>query len=824
MQKKIVVVGGVAGGASCIARLRRQDEFADIVLFERGKYVSYANCGLPYYIGGEIAKRSSLILKTVDGLEERFDLDIHNQTEVLSIDREKKQVHVKNLKSGKEWDEPYDKLVLSPGAAPLRPPITGIDEAEHVYTLRNIPDTDIIQDRIKAGAKHATIIGGGFIGLEMAENLVHAGLKVTLVEMADQVMAPIDPEMAAEVHIELRQKGVELILSDGIDAFEDKGATIVLKSGKRLNTDMTILSIGVRPENQLAKDAGLEIGERGGIVVNDELITSDPDIYAIGDAIEVRDFVQGTPAQIPLAGPANRQGRMVANHISGRGDTYAGTLGSSVAKVFDLSVAATGNNEKTLKRLGRPYQAIHLYPSSHASYYPGSSPISLKVLYNPEDGALYGAQAVGRENIDKTIDTIATAIYAGLSVYDLANLELCYAPAHSSAKSPVNFAGYIAENIRDGMKTVGWDEIDKLVEEGAYILDIGVEPEHDSGHLPTAINIPLHELRYRLDELPKDKTIYTHCSVGLRGYIAARILQQRGYDVVNVDGGLRTYRMYKTQDDVVPIELPTPQPATEETKPAEAAKADTAKTVTPTGNTVEIDCCGLQCPGPMVQVSRSMDDLADGDKLTVSVSDPGFLRDITAWCRTTGNQLLESRQDGKNFVVDLMKGQDAVPDQGVHVNETEDALTLIVFSGDFDKVMAAFVIANGAAAMGKKVTMFFTFWGLNALRKPVKVKKDGMEKLFGMMMPEGASKLGLSKMNMGGLGTKMMRRIMRNKNVSSIEELIFEARKAGVVFIACSMSMDVMGIRQEELLDGVEIGGVGTYLGEAGSAGTNLFI
>lgn len=819
MQKKIVVVGGVAGGASCIARLRRQDEFADIVLFERGKYVSYANCGLPYYIGGTIEKRSSLILKTVDGLEERFNLDIHVQTEVLSIDREKKQVHVKNLKSGKEWDEPYDKLVLSPGAAPLRPPITGIDDAEHVYTLRNIPDTDIIQERIKEGAKHATIIGGGFIGLEMAENLVDAGLKVTLVEMAEQVMAPIDPEMAAEVHIELRQKGVELILGDGIDAFEDKGATIVLKSGKRLNTDMTILSIGVRPENQLAKDAGLEIGERGGIVVNDELLTSDPDIYAIGDAIEIRDFVQGTPAQVPLAGPANRQGRMVANHISGRGDTYPGTLGSSIAKVFDLTVASTGNNEKTLKRLGRPYQAIHLYPSSHASYYPGSSPISLKVLYNPEDGAIYGAQAVGRESIDKTIDTIATAIFAGLSVYDLANLELTYAPAYGSAKSPVNFAGYVAENIRDGMKVVGWDEIDKLVEEGAYILDISVEPEHDSGHLPTAINIPLHELRYRLDELPKDKTIYTHCSVGLRGYIAARILQQRGYDVVNVDGGLRTYRIYNSQEDVVPIELPTAKAKTEEAKPVDAPKA-----VNPTGNTVQIDCCGLQCPGPMVQVSRNMDGLADGDKLTVSVSDPGFLRDITAWCRTTGNQVLESRQEGKTFVVDLMKGQDALPDQGVHVNETDDALTLIVFSGDFDKVMAAFVIANGAAAMGKKVTMFFTFWGLNALRKPVKIKKDGMEKLFGMMMPEGASKLGLSKMNMGGLGTKMMRRIMKNKNVTSLEELIFEARKAGVLFIACSMSMDVMGIREEELLDGVEIGGVGAYLGEAGNANTNLFI
>ncbi len=815
MSQKIVVVGGVAGGASFVARMRRLNEQADIVLFEKGPYVSFANCGLPYHIGGVIENRDALFVQTAEGIATRFNVRIHENTEVVAIDRAKKEVQVTDHKNGKTWTESYDKLVLSPGAAPMRPPIEGLDNADNVFTLRNIPDTDqIIAYMTDHSVKHATVIGGGFIGLEMAENLHHAGLEVSLVEMSDQVMAPIDPELAAEVHIEMRLKGVELILGDGMAAFQNGGKKLVLQSGKEINTDMTILAIGVRPENKLAQDAGLDIGERGGIIVNQNFQTNDPDIYAIGDAIQVTDFVQNTPTQIPLAGPANRQGRLVADHIAGRDILYRGTLGTSVAKVFDLTVAATGSNEKTLKRLGQSYQAIHISPASHAGYYPGASPISLKALYDPADGRIYGAQAVGRENVDKAIDTIATAIFAGLSIYDLADLELSYAPPYGSAKAPVNFVGYVAQNIRDGLRTAEWDEVAEIVNrDDAMILDVTTPEEHAAGHLPGAVNISLDSLRDRLHELPKDKHIYIHCAVGLRGYIGARILEQHDYNVTNIDGGYRTWVHYQIQDKVEP--MPSLPNAADEPAPNEE-NSTCSHTV--------IDCCGLQCPGPLVQVNRTMSELAAGDRLTVSVSDPGFQRDVQAFCQSGGHRLISGEQDGSVMRFVIEKGAGAKDDGEAMAATKEKPLSMVVFSGDYDKVMAAFVIANGARAMGRPVSMFFTFWGLNALRKSSDVKKEGFELLFDKMMPEGAGQLGLSKMNMGGMGTKMMKQIMKNKNVSSLEELIYDARKSGVELIACSMSMDVMGIKEEELIDGVAIGGVGTYLGKAGDAATNLFI
>lgn len=547
MSKKIVIVGGVAGGASAAARLRRLDETSTIVLVERGEYISFANCGLPYYIGETIQERSKLMVQTVEGMSKRFKLDIRNLSEVISIHRENKTVSIKNLSTGEVYIESYDHLILSPGAKPIVPNIPGLDEAEDVFTLRNIPDTDQIKQYIdQRKPAEAVVVGGGFIGLEMAENLADRGVKVTLVEMANQVMAPLDYEMASIVHTHLKEKGVTLILEDGVKALSNQGKTIELSSGKKVSTDMIILSIGVRPENGLAVDAGLTIGERGGIIVNEYMQTSDESIYAIGDTVQITDYIHQSPAMIPLAGPANRQGRLVADHIYGKNVPYKGTLGTSIAKVFDLTVAATGSNEKKLKQLGLPYQAIHIHPASHAGYYPGAYPIALKLLFNPDNGQIYGAQAVGKDGVDKRMDVIATAIKGNLDVHDLTEIELSYAPPYSSAKDPVNYAGYVASNIMDGqVDTVQWHEIDDLVKAGATLIDVREPAERNAGFIEGSINIPLNDLRDRMHELPKDETIYVSCQVGLRGYLASRILAESGFQVKNLDGGWKTYAFVK---------------------------------------------------------------------------------------------------------------------------------------------------------------------------------------------------------------------------------------------------------------------------------------
>lgn len=543
MGKKILIVGGVAGGASAAARLRRLDEDSAIVLVERGEYISFANCGLPYYIGETITDRDKLMVQTVPGLSRRYVLDIRNLSEVTSILRDEKMVMIKNLITGETYTESYDYLILSPGAKPVVPDIPGLSEARNVFTLRSIPDTDRIKQYVdEVQPKEAVIVGGGFIGLEMAENLADRGVQVTVIEVANQVMAPLDYEMAAIVQSHLKEKGVRLILEDGVKEFHEGGQQIELSSGKRISTEMTLLSIGVRPESVLASDAGLPVNDRGGIQVNEYMQTADPSIYAIGDAIEVRDYVLQSQAFIPLAGPANRQGRLVADHIYGKTNGYKGTLGSSIAKVFDLTVAATGVNEKRLKQMNIPYQAIHIHPSSHAGYYPGAYPISLKLLFHPETGQIYGAQAIGADGVDKRIDVIATAIKGNLNVWDLAELELSYAPPYSSAKDPVNYAGYVAANILDGLvETVQWHEIDDLVGNGATLIDVREPKEREAGYIPGSVNIPLNDLRSRLKELPENEMLYVTCQVGLRGYLAARILAEHGFPVKNLDGGWKTY-------------------------------------------------------------------------------------------------------------------------------------------------------------------------------------------------------------------------------------------------------------------------------------------
>ncbi len=551
-KKKVVIVGGVAGGMSCAARARRLSEESEIVVFERGLYPSFANCGLPYHVGGEIKDKSKLIVQSAEALKSRHNIDVRVQHEVLSIDRGKKTVQVKNLVSDQENTESYDFLVLSPGAAPIKPPLKGIDRPGH-FTLRNIPDMERIIDWIeKNNARSALVGGGGYIGLEMAEQLQVRGLKVSIAEMAPQVMMPLDPEMAEYLHEELRAKGVDLYTDNGLDFFDEpddgaKASTVVLKDGTRIPSDVVILGLGVKAESKLAAEADLNVGPRGGIVVDEYMRTDDPSIYAIGDAIEVKDPVTGSRTQIPLAGPANRQGRLVADQIFGvKSIPYRGTQGTAALRLFELTAACTGLNEKLLQSQNIAYEVVHLHPASHASYYPGAFPIAMKLLFNSESGDILGAQAVGKDGVEKRIDVIATAMIGGLRVEQLAQLELCYAPPVGSAKDPVNLAGMIAENIQKGLlKQAQWNEVERLMAEGAIVVDVRDGAERDKhGVINQSVHIPLNDLRERAEELPKDKTLIVHCMSGQRSYYANRVLLQRGFqDVRNLSGSWKTYSM-----------------------------------------------------------------------------------------------------------------------------------------------------------------------------------------------------------------------------------------------------------------------------------------
>ncbi|WP_214844566.1 CoA-disulfide reductase [Exiguobacterium sp. s150] len=822
MSKKIVIVGGVAGGASAAARLRRLNEENQIVMFDRGEYISFANCGLPYYIGDVIQDRQKLLVQTVEGMNKRFQLDIRNLTEVTKINRAEKTVSVKHVQTGETYDESYDVLVLSPGAKPIRPNIPGIEEAEDIFTLRNIPDTDQIRSYVDDKApKHATVIGGGFIGIEMAENLRERGVDVTLVEMADQVMTPLDREMVSPVHEHMRLHGVDLQLSDGVDSFSEKGKRVHLKSGRVIETDMVVLSIGVVPESSIATEAGLETGMRGAIRVNEKMLTSDPNIYAIGDAVEVLDYIFKEPTVVPLAWPANRQGRLVADIINGREVQYNGTMGTGIAKVFDMTVASTGWNEKRLTAAGKEFEAVHVHPGSHAGYYPGSTPVSLKLLFHPTTGEIYGAQGVGMNGVDKRIDVIATAMKGGLTVLDLPDLELSYAPPFSSAKDPVNMIGYVASNVVLGdNEVVHWNEIDDLVQNGATLLDVRDESEHELGKIPGSINVPLNSLRDHLDNYSKDETIYVTCQVGLRGYLASRILRQNGFKVKNLSGGYKTWSQVRRDFDA--IEAGTK--AANETAATATEEAPPVMTNQPVGEPIFLDTCGLQCPGPILEVNKKVAELGEGETLRVLASDPGFFADIEAWAKKTGNKLVSKQFVNGRVEAILQKGNGPAAVQAGA--PAADGASMVVFSGDLDRALASFIIAQGAAAMGKDVTMFFTFWGLNVIRKPdaPEVKKQGLEKMFGMMMPSHAGELPLSNMNFGGVGQKMMKKVMSDKNVPSLDEMIKSAQEAGVKMVACTMSMDVMGIKEEELIDGIDLGGVAAYLGAAEGGNLNLFI
>ena len=680
-----------------------------------------------------------------------------------------------------------------------------------------MPDTDTIKNYVNTeNPKRAIVVGGGFIGLEMAENLYDLGIQVDVVEMANQVMAPLDFSMAAIVHRQLTDKGVGLHLEDGVSRFEEKdgGVTVHLRSGKQIATDMVLLSIGVRPETKLAKDAGLAIGERGGITVNDYMQTSDANIYALGDAVEVRHLVTGQPALIPLAGPANKQGRIVADNIVfGNKKKYPGSIGTSIAKVFDLTVAAAGANAKLLQQNNIPYISSYTHGASHAGYYPGAVPLSIKILFAPENGKLLGTQIVGFNGVDKRIEMLAQVIQRGGTVHDLAELEHAYAPPYSSAKDPVNMAGFVAENILNKKsRIIQWRELAELPADTIRI-DVRTHDEYKLGTIPGFINIPVDELREHLDELPKEKPIVVTCAVGLRGYLAYRILVQNGFKHVrNLSGGYKTWSVA-----TAPIkEIVSHKPEI----PESTSYGNSDSQI----NLLKVDACGLMCPGPVMQLKKNYEALKIGEQLQITATDQAFGKDVTSWCKMTGAELV-ALENKNGVVAATIRKQEKTASCEISRNNADNK-TLIVFSDDLDKALASFVIANGAASTGKKVTMFFTFWGLNVIKKQHKptVTKDIFGKMFGWMLPTHSGKLKLSKMNMGGAGSWMMRLIMKRKRIDSLESLIQQAIDNGVEMIACTMSMDVMGVQKEELMDNVTLGGVASYLERAEEANVNLFI
>ena len=787
---KVVIIGGGASGASCATRLRRLDENIEILILEKTNEVSIANCGLPYYCSGVIEEREKILVSTPMRFKTMFNIDVESNTEVTLINRDEKFVLTKE---GKKFH--YDKLVLSQGANPIKPPINGINN-KNIFTVRNLSDIDKIKAYIKNNnTQNIVVIGGGFIGVEMAENLNLMGLKTSLVEMQNQILAPVDYEIAAFAQNEMRQKGIELILTDGVKEFFEN--EIELNSGKKIPYDLAILAIGVKPEIELAKNAGINVNR--GIIVNDNMQTNDPDIFAAGDSIEVKSFINNENVLIPLAGPANRQGRIIADNILGKNSKYKKSQGTSAIKVFDYTIAATGFNEKQLKANNIPYWKIFTFGNSHASYYPNATQTLYKLLFNNE-GEILGAQAVGEEGVEKRIDVIASVMRNGGKIQELLDSELCYAPPYSSAKDPVNILGMAAENLLLGLfKPAYYEDI-----EDSFVVDVRTSDVFQVNGIKNAVNIPLAELRKRYNEIPKDKKVVLICNTGYTSYLASRILIQKGFNnVYSFMGGMKLYMEIEKNKQNKTFQ-----------------KATVALNAKSNENALKIDTCGLSCPGPVMKLAETMNKINEGETIEITSNDKGFYSDVQAWCISTNNTLINLTDKDKKITATIQKGNFEKNEPKKNKGET-----IVLFSNDLDKALAAFIIANGAKASGKDVTIFFTFWGLNVLRKEnFKTKKPFIDKLFEIMMPKGADKLILSKMNIGGIGSFLMKKVMKNKNVPTLKELIQQAQKQGVKFIACKMTMDIMGIKEEELIDNIEIAGVAKYITESSNSNSNLFI
>lgn len=827
---KVIIIGGVAAGMSCAARLRRLDEQATIIVFEKDEHVSFANCGLPYHIGGVIKERARLLVQTPESLKTTLDIDVRVFSAVTAIDPAAKKVTVREARTNRVYEETYDRLVLAPGAKSLRPPLPGLDHPA-IFELRNIADMDGIVARLARGAKHAVVMGG-YIGIEAAENLRLRGLEVTVVEKMPQLMGPLDPEMAQLLQDELSRHGVRVLTGCGVTGFEDRGGRVAVKLERNepIEADLVVFALGSQPNTALAKTAGLKLGPRGGIAVDEHMLTSDPGIYAGGDAVESMDPVAGVPVYIPMAGPANRQGRIIADNICGRDSRYRGTQGTGILKVFDLAVAMTGLNEKSLKQTGMPYRKVYLSPSGHAGYYPGTFPMLFKLLFAPDGKRILGAQIVGRDGVDKRIDVIATVMRGNLGVWDLEHLELAYSPPYGSAKDPINMAGFVACNLLRGDMDLWYTEEFACLPKDITLIDVRPKADFDLWHIPGAVDLPLGQLRAQLGTLDKSRTYYVYCKVGLRSYLAARILKQNGFKVKNLAGGADVFRLFHP-DPIARAQEPRPgvSPTRNQEPGPRNMNTPCGCNAPETGKTIALDCMGLQCPGPIGRLTDAVSAAAVGDLIEISASDPGFPRDMEAWCRAKGHELLETRPVAGGILARIRKNgpTPVTAPSGASTPPGRRKKTFVVFSGDLDRVMAAFVLANGALSMGDEVTLFFTFWGLSAIRKEQAVATTGkglLDRMFGWMLPRGLSHLTLSKMHMAGMGTAMMKHVMAQKHVDTPQQLLDNARKQGLKLVACSMSMDVMGLRQEELLDGVEVGGAAAFLAEADQSNVTLFV
>ena len=799
---KVIIIGGVAAGASAAARLRRLDEKAQIILLEKGKFISYANCGLPYHLGGVIPERENLLVMEPEKFHSWFNIDVRTENEALAVDRAGKSVHIRDA-GGREYRESYDKLLLATGAVPAGD-VTG----NRVLPLWTLSDMDRIAARLN-GAGRVVIIGAGFIGLETAENLKARGLEVTVVQRSGHVLPTLDAEMARPLAEELTRSGIVLKFGCQVKNYVEKAdcVEIHLDSGETLHADVAIVSTGVRPNSKLAAESGLACGPRGHIIVDEHMRTSDPDIYAAGDVVEVAEPVFGGRTAVPLAGPANKQGRIAADAMTGRNSSYKGSFGTSVVKVGHLTAAAVGLTEKRLKDMGKSYRKLYLHPSSNASYYPGGSRLALKLIFG-EDGTIYGAQIVGGRGVDKRIDTIAQAMRNHLRAPQLAELELAYAPPYSSAKDPVNFAGFVAENMLEGLTDAVYPD---AIPGDAAILDVREPEEYELGAVPGAVNIRLGDLRSRLPELDRSRFYVTCCQVGLRGYLAERILKQNGFRAANLSGGYLGWKLFHPEKSAPPPSLPS---SISSSGSAPASVPGLAK----------LDVRSLPCPGPVMKLKNAVGAAAPGSGVHL-LANSAFERDLLNWAKGGGHRVENLVRAEDHLEADVLKSGSG-PVNLPSASSSGRAVTMVLFSNDFDKAMAAMILANGFAAAGTKVTIFFTFWGLSVLRKnpAPRVRKNLISRMFGWMLPNGPARLALSKMNMLGMGSAMMKSVMKRKGVLSLPELIRSAREAGVKFIACDMAMDVMGITREELLDVDEVAGVATFAELTKESSGTLFI